>query len=161
MSLYDSHNFPPLPSQPEPPLSERIAQAMALRGQVSEAELHTILNCIYGSARDFGEYSLDAPLPQVQHGLSKIPFIQATVAKHFDLTVGDMVSKRRSQRIIRPRQIAMYLCKQLTPHSFTYIGKRFGRDHTTVIHAVRKVGERIAVDAELAAEIETLKGMMG
>ena len=161
MSLYDSHNYPPLPTQPEPPLSERVAQAMKMRGTISEVKLSTIIKDIYASARDSGEYSLDVHIPPERTpGLSKIPFIQATVAKHFNLTVVEMISKRRARSVILPRQIAMYLASIVTPHSSGYIGVRFGRDHSTVLHAVEKIGKLIETDASLAEQIETLKGML-
>ena len=74
--------------------------------------------------------------------------IQRQVASHYQVRMGDMHSARRSRAVARPRQIAMYLSKQLTQHSLPDIGRRFGgRDHTTVLHAVRKVDELCAVDA--------------
>ena len=72
-----------------------------------------------------------------------------------------MLSGRRTRAIVRPRQIAMYLAKTMTSKSFPEIGKRFGgRDHTTVLHAVRKVEELAAGDETLAQEIELLKRLI-
>ena len=68
-----------------------------------------------------------------------------------------MVSKRRHRSIILPRQIAMYLASVLTSHSSGYIGVRFGRDHSTVLHAVEKIGNLIAEDAQLAEDIGDVK----
>ena len=84
--------------------------------------------------------------------------IQRTVSHYFDITVADMHSSRRSRNVARPRQIAMYMVKQLTSRSLPEIGRKFGgRDHTTVMHAVRKVKELIESDNEFAADIEKLK----
>ncbi|HVJ52236.1 MAG TPA: chromosomal replication initiator protein DnaA [Aliidongia sp.] len=87
--------------------------------------------------------------------------IQKKVAEHFNIRLADMHSARRSRNIARPRQVAMYLCKQLTPRSLPEIGRKFGgRDHTTVLHAVRKVEELLASDGALAEDIELLRRMM-
>lgn len=91
----------------------------------------------------------------------KIEDIQRIVAKHFNVSKADLLSNRRTRTIVRPRQIAMYLAKQLTPRSLPEIGRRFGgRDHTTVLHAVRKVEELLSGDNVLAQEIELLKRML-
>src|SRR5690606_11435389 len=76
----------------------------------------------------------------LQEKLITIENIQRTVAEYFKLRVGDLLSKRRSRSITRPRQIAMALAKELTRHSLPEIGDAFGgRDHTTVLHACRRV----------------------
>ena len=91
----------------------------------------------------------------------RIEDIQKVVASHFNVSKTDLLSARRTRAIVRPRQIAMYLAKTMTPRSFPEIGKRFGgRDHTTVLHAVRKVEELAAADAALAQEIELLKRLI-
>jgi chromosomal replication initiator protein len=88
----------------------------------------------------------------------RIEDIQKVVASHYNVSKHDLLSARRTRAIVRPRQIAMYLAKTLTPRSFPEIGKRFGgRDHTTVLHAVRKVEELAAADTVLKQEIELLK----
>ena len=88
----------------------------------------------------------------------RIEDIQKVVATHYNVSKTDLLSARRTRTIVRPRQIAMYLAKTMTPRSFPEIGKRFGgRDHTTVLHAVRKVEELAAADETLAQEIELLK----
>jgi chromosomal replication initiator protein len=72
-----------------------------------------------------------------------------------------MSSARRARAVARPRQVAMYLAKQLTTRSLPEIGRRFGgRDHTTVMHAVRKVEELITQDAAFAEDLELLKRML-
>lgn len=84
--------------------------------------------------------------------------IQKRVAEYYGIKLSDMQSAKRSQVIARPRQIAMYLSKILTPRSLPEIGRRFGgRDHTTVIHAVRKVEELLMNDNELAHDCDVLK----
>jgi chromosomal replication initiator protein len=71
------------------------------------------------------------------------------------------LSSRRTANVVRPRQIAMYLAKTLTLRSLPEIGRRFGgRDHTTVLHAVRKIEGLIGKDNALAAEIESLKSQL-
>jgi chromosomal replication initiator protein len=91
----------------------------------------------------------------------RIEDIQKVVAGHFNVSKHDLLSARRTRAIVRPRQIAMYLAKTMTPRSFPEIGKRFGgRDHTTVLHAVRKVEELAAADEGLAQEIELLKRLI-
>jgi chromosomal replication initiator protein len=91
----------------------------------------------------------------------RIEDIQKVVAGHFNVSKNDLLSARRTRAIVRPRQIAMYLAKMMTPRSFPEIGKRFGgRDHTTVLHAVRKVEELAALDEGLAQEIELLKRLI-
>jgi chromosomal replication initiator protein len=91
----------------------------------------------------------------------KIEDIQKVVASHFNVSKTDLLSARRTRAIVRPRQIAMYLAKTMTPRSFPEIGKRFGnRDHTTVLHAVRKVEELATADEALAQEIELLKRLI-
>jgi chromosomal replication initiator protein len=91
----------------------------------------------------------------------KIEDIQKIVARHFNVSKSDLLSSRRTRTIVRPRQIAMYLSKVLTPRSLPEIGRRFGgRDHTTVLHAVRKIEELIAGDKALGEEIELLKRMI-
>ena len=84
--------------------------------------------------------------------------IQKQVASYYNIRTADMFSARRSRTVARPRQIAMYLSKDLTTFSYPEIGRRFGgRDHTTIMHAVRKVGELLRDDAEIADDISTLK----
>ncbi len=91
----------------------------------------------------------------------KIEDIQRVVSKHYNVTKADLLSARRTRTIVRPRQIAMYLAKVMTPRSLPEIGRRFGnRDHTTVLHAVRKIEELARADHALAQELELLKRML-
>ncbi len=91
----------------------------------------------------------------------RIEDIQRAVSRHFNVSKADLLSARRTRTIVRPRQIAMYLAKLLTPRSLPEIGRRFGdRDHTTVLHAVRKVEELMLADRALAEEVEMLKRLI-
>lgn len=83
--------------------------------------------------------------------------IQKRVSEHFHIRHAEMVSARRAREVARPRQIAMYLAKQLTPRSLPEIGRRFGgRDHTTVIHAVRQIEKLRGEDSEIDNDVRTL-----
>tara|TARA_R110002020_G_scaffold44911_16_gene128849 strand:- start:1523 stop:3043 length:1521 start_codon:yes stop_codon:yes gene_type:complete len=87
--------------------------------------------------------------------------IQRAVCEEFNVTLTDMTSKRRARVIARPRQVAMYLSKKLTKRSLPDIGRRFGgRDHTTVMHAVKRIDELRASDAEFNAQIETVESVL-
>ena len=83
--------------------------------------------------------------------------IQKRVSEHFRIRQAEMVSARRAREVARPRQIAMYLAKQLTPRSLPEIGRRFGgRDHTTVIHAVRQIERLRGIDTDIDNDVRTL-----
>jgi len=87
--------------------------------------------------------------------------IQKRVAEHFNIKLADMQSPRRARSVARPRQIAMFLAKQLTTRSLPEIGRKFGgRDHTTVMHAVKKVEELSAADVGFAEDVDLLKRML-
>jgi chromosomal replication initiator protein len=88
----------------------------------------------------------------------KIEEIQRIVARQYNVSRADLLSSRRTANVVRPRQVAMYLAKLLTLRSLPEIGRRFGgRDHTTVLHAVRKIENLVNTDSSLAEEIEILK----
>ncbi len=86
-----------------------------------------------------------------------VPDIQQTVAIHFNLTIADLKSVRRERRVVRPRQLAMYLAKELTPLSLPDIAMCFGRDHTTVMHAIRTIENLLPRDAQLARDLDVIK----
>ena len=91
----------------------------------------------------------------------KIEDIQKLVASRYNVSRSDILSERRTAAVVRPRQIAMYLSKVLTLRSLPEIGRRFGgRDHTTVLHAVRKIEKAIGEDNALSDEVELLKRML-
>jgi chromosomal replication initiator protein len=87
--------------------------------------------------------------------------IQRRVAEHYNMKLADMHSERRARAVARPRQVAMYLAKQLTTRSLPEIGRKFGnRDHTTVMHAVRKIEELCTMDAGFSEDVELLRRML-
>lgn len=87
--------------------------------------------------------------------------IQRKVAEYYGLRLSDLLSERRAREVARPRQIAMYLAKKMTPRSLPEIGRRFGnRDHTTVMHAVKKVEELRGQDREIDSDVATLARLL-
>ena len=91
----------------------------------------------------------------------RIEEIQRVVARHYNVSKQDLLSNRRTRTIVKPRQVAMYLAKMMTPRSLPEIGRRFGgRDHTTVLHAVRKIEDMVGADQQLAKELELLKRLI-
>ena len=93
----------------------------------------------------------------LQDKLVTIENIQKTVADYYKVKVADILSKRRSRSIARPRQMAMALAKELTNHSLPEIGDHFGgRDHTTVIHACKKVKELVLSETEFSDDYKNL-----
>ncbi len=91
----------------------------------------------------------------------RIEDIQRIVARHYNVSKTELLSNRRTRTIVKPRQVAMYLSKVLTPRSLPEIGRRFGgRDHTTVLHAVRKIEGLSTTDTTLAQELELLRRLI-
>jgi len=91
----------------------------------------------------------------------RIEDIQRIVARHYIVSKTELLSNRRTRTIVKPRQIAMYLAKVMTPRSLPEIGRRFGgRDHTTVLHAVRKIEDLSGSDNTLAQELELLRRLI-
>lgn len=87
--------------------------------------------------------------------------IQLTVCKDYGITFSDMISARRSVKISFPRQVAVYLCTKLTGQSLSQISRQFGRDHTTAIHASRKIERLLANDPELRARVDAIAESLG
>lgn len=84
--------------------------------------------------------------------------IQRACAKYYDVSVTDICSHRRTAVVVRPRQVAAYLSKKLTTRSLPDLGRKFGdRDHTTILHAVRKIANLIKTDADLAAAVASIE----
>jgi chromosomal replication initiation ATPase DnaA len=97
-------------------------------------------------------------LPEVDPLIERpIARIQRVVAKDFGVKVKDLLSDRRTADVVVPRHIAMFLAKELTPHTFYEIGRRFRRDHTVVLHAVRKITARTKSDPKLHATVERIR----
>ncbi len=87
--------------------------------------------------------------------------IQRKVAEHYNIRLSDMIGPKRVRTIARPRQIAMYLAKNMTTRSFPEIGRRFGgRDHTTIMHGIRKIEELKASDSQLAEDLTLLRRLL-
>jgi chromosomal replication initiator protein len=131
-------------------------------------ELEGALNRLVAHAQLVGRAVTIESAQEVLHDLLRandrrvtIEEIQKRVAEHYNIRLGDMHSARRARAVARPRQVAMYLAKQLTPRSLPEIGRKFGgRDHTTVMHAVRKIEELKAQDRTLAEDLELLRRML-
>ena len=102
-----------------------------------------------------------ADLLRASNRLISIEDIQRRVSSHYNIRTNDMFSNRRAAAIARPRQIAMYLAKDLTSLSYPAIGRSFGgRDHTTVMHAVKKIEQLIAEDSHLSSDIDLLRSLL-
>lgn len=87
--------------------------------------------------------------------------IMRKVADHYNLRLSDMTSARRARAVARPRQVAMFLAKTLTSKSLPEIGRKFGgRDHTTVMHAVKRVRSLTDTDSQMAEDVELLRRML-
>jgi chromosomal replication initiator protein len=131
-------------------------------------ELEGALNRLVVHANLFGRPVTLEYTQEVLHDILKahdrrvtIEEIQKRVAEHFSIRLTDMSSARRARAVARPRQVAMYLAKQLTQRSLPEIGRRFGnRDHTTVMHAVSRVGELMTRDAVFAEDVELLRRLL-
>ena len=131
-------------------------------------ELEGALNRILAHATLVGRPITLESTQEVLHDLLRandrrvtIEEIQKRVSAHFNVRIADMHSARRARAVARPRQVAMYLSKQLTSRSLPEIGRKFGgRDHTTVMHAVRKVEELKATDSSFAEDVELLRRML-
>ena len=131
-------------------------------------ELEGALNRIVAYANLVGRTITLETTQEVLHDILRandrkvtIEEIQKRVAEHFNIRLSEMYSSRRARAVARPRQIAMYLSKQLTARSLPEIGRKFGgRDHTTVMHAVRKVEELKATDNGFGEDVELLRRML-
>ncbi len=139
-----------------------VARAVATNGRDLEGAANRLVahNQLTGApiSIEMAETVLRDLLKQREGRRVRIEDIQRVVARHYSIPKTDLVSARRTQAIVRPRQIAMYLAKVMTPRSLPEIGRRFGgRDHTTVLHAVRKIDELAKTDSRLADDIELLK----
>ena len=145
-------------------LPEAVAELLAARIQTSVRELEGALNRLTAYAL-LNDRAIDLAFAQEVLGEMlnastrriTIDEIQRAVSAHYGMRQAEMVSARRARAVARPRQIAMYLAKRLTPRSLPEIGRRFGgRDHTTVIHAVKQIERLRGEDADLDADVRTL-----
>jgi chromosomal replication initiator protein len=103
------------------------------------------------------EYLLRDTLDQEKKHAVSIESIQKTVAEHFDLRVGDLIGRRRTQNIAWPRQVAMFLSREMTSQSFPTIGDSFGRNHATVVHACKTVQKEQTQDLKLRQTLSLLR----
>ncbi len=149
-------------------LPEEVAFFIAKRIRSNVRELEGALRRVVATSHFTGreitlEFAKDAlrDLLALQERLVTVENIQKTVAEYYKIRIADLLSKRRSRSIARPRQVAMALAKELTNHSLPEIGDAFGgRDHTTVLHAVRKIEGLSHADRALNDELELLKRML-
>ena len=148
---------------------EDVLQLIAHRVAANIRELEGALNRVVAYAQLAGEpIDLDFAVATLGDSLRgavrrvTIDEIQKRVCEHFELKPLDMVSARRARAVARPRQIAMYLAKRLTTRSLPEIGRKFGgRDHSTVIHAVRRVEQLRDTDRDVDAAVRVLMGELG
>jgi chromosomal replication initiator protein len=128
-----------------------------LEGAVNRLLAHSKLNATAVTLEMAEREVRDLVRPQEPKRI-KIEDIQRVVARQYNVSRSDLLSSRRTANVVRPRQVAMYLAKTLTLRSLPEIGRRFGgRDHTTVLHAVRKIIALMERDADLAQQAELLK----
>ena len=141
-----------------------VLEFLADRFIASVRELEGALNIlVYRAGHRLGEVTVEEAQallrPHLKVGDRRVTVdeIQKATAEHFGLTKTELLSERRVRSVARPRQVSMWLCKQLTSRSYPDIARRSGgRDHTTVLHAVRRIEELIKTDPNLAADVEAL-----
>ncbi|MFL9842355.1 chromosomal replication initiator protein DnaA [Sphingomonas sp. ST-64] len=138
-------------------LATRISSSVReLEGALNRLVAYAQLNNAEAVTIEFAESVLGEALRGGQRRIT-IDEIQKAVSSHFDVKQLDLVSQRRAVAIARPRQIAMYLAKRLTTRSLPEIGRKFGnRDHSTVIHAVRRIEELRGTDSEIDGAVRSL-----
>jgi chromosomal replication initiator protein len=147
------------------PMSEDVAFFVAKHLRSNVRELEGALRKILAFVRFHGrEVTIEVArtalkdLLSIQNRQISVDNIQKAVADFYSIKVADMYSKKRPANIARPRQIAMFMAKELTQKSLPEIGELFGgRDHTTVLHAVRKIGEERSHDSQLNHEIHVIE----
>lgn len=146
----------------------RVLEFLAQKITSNVRELEGALNRLIAHANLFGRPITLETTQEVLHDVLKahdrrvsIEEIQRKVCEHWNVRLTDLCSPRRSRAIARPRQVAMYLAKQLTSRSLPEIGRKFGnRDHTTVMHAIARVSELLEKDAGFAEEVELIRRML-
>ncbi len=149
-------------------LPPKVVEFLAHKITSNVRELEGALNRLIAHANLFGRAITLETTQEVLHDILKahdrrvtIEEIQKRVAEHWNIRLTDMFSARRARAVARPRQVAMFLAKQLTSRSLPEIGRKFGnRDHTTVMHAVQRVGELMQRDVAFAEDVELLRRML-
>jgi chromosomal replication initiator protein len=147
-------------------LPEEVLALLADRLTESGRELEGAINRLYITWQlmhapvtlDFTETIIRDLVQGIEPRRIKVEDILRIVSRHFAVSKQDILSQRRHRSVVRPRQIGMYLAKHLTQRSLPEIGRRFGdRDHTTVLHAIRKIDKEVGENPRLKDEIEELK----
>jgi chromosomal replication initiator protein len=150
-------------------LPDDVALFIATNTKSNIRELEGILVRLSAASSVYGR-SIDLPFTQqvlrqlLDNGRSSVTIegILEAVSKHFDVKVVDLKSHRKHKQLVWPRQVAMFLCRQHTDGSFPEIGQKFGgRDHTTVIHAVKKIEELLVKDPDLQSAIKSIERSLG
>jgi chromosomal replication initiator protein len=149
-------------------IPQKVMEFLAHKIASNVRELEGALNRISAQVQLVGREITLESAQEVLHDLLRanerrvtIDEIQRRVAEHFNIKLSEMMSDRRARVVARPRQVAMYLAKQLTTRSLPEIGRKFGgRDHTTVMHAVRKIEELTVSDRALAEDVDLLRRML-
>jgi chromosomal replication initiator protein len=150
------------------PVPAKVNEFLAHKITTNVRELEGAQNRLIAHANLFNRAITLESTQEVLHDILKahdrritIEEIQRRVSEHYKIRLTDMASPRRARAVARPRQVAMYLAKQLTTRSLPDIGRRFGnRDHTTVMHAVSRVAELMARDAAFAEDVDLLRRML-
>ncbi len=161
-ALAEQHQGFSVPAQ----VLELLARNVSQSGRDLDGALNKLLACnrLTGEpvTLDMAETAIRDLVRPTDPKRVRVEDILRVVAKHYNVTRADILSQRRTANVVKPRQVAMYLAKSLSAlRSLPEIGRRFGgRDHTTVLHAVRKIDGLIASDRALADEIETLKRLV-
>jgi chromosomal replication initiator protein len=150
------------------PVPPKVNEFLAHKITSNVRELEGALNRLIAHANLFGRTITLEATQEVLHDILKahdrrvtIEEIQRRVSEHWNIRLTDMSSARRARAVARPRQVAMFLAKQLTSRSLPEIGRKFGnRDHTTVMHAVQRVTELMERDAGFAEDVDLLRRML-
>ena len=147
------------------PVPPKVLEYLAHKITSNVRELEGALNRLVAHANLFGRVITLETTQEVLHDILRahdrkltIEEIQKKVAEHYNIRQTEMTSARRARAVARPRQVAMYLSKQLTTRSLPEIGRKFGnRDHTTVMHAVSRITELMQADGDFAEGVELLR----
>ena len=146
----------------------KVLEFLAHKITTNVRELEGALNRLIAHANLFSRTITLETTQEVLHDILKahdrrvtIDEIQRKVAEHYNIRLTDMASARRARSVARPRQVAMFLAKQLTSRSLPEIGRKFGnRDHTTVMHAVSRIGDLMERDTSFADDVDLLRRML-
>lgn len=149
-------------------IPQKVMEFLAHKITSNVRELEGSLNRVVAHATLVGRPITLETTQEVLHDLLRandrrisVEDIQKQVASHYNIKVSDMHSARRARQVARPRQVAMYLSKKFTSKSLPEIGRRFGgKDHTTVMHAVKRVEELMAADHEFSQDVEMLSRLL-